>query len=255
MFPPSPAVLGVTARSPPQGSWAGAVNAAAAAYISGAGLLALPRPGHTGSPLLKPLRRWRRAGKAALSINGGSVCRRGGDGAAGSVGARPAHGELGGGGGHGPVGPGRGKGEAGSSPGGCRDTRNLSVPGASPPRRLQSSFQGAWPQHPASSERRSGGEPHCNRPHPPSSALPVISPIPLTTISAALGPIFPIQNHFLLRAFLFGAMSGRRCRFSQQDSLPGGCVPPLPRTPPLPAPAEPIRVCFPIAGNNLTPHI
>lgn len=41
----------------PRGNGAGAVNAAPAAYISGAGLLALPRPGHTGSPLLEPLRR------------------------------------------------------------------------------------------------------------------------------------------------------------------------------------------------------
>lgn len=105
---PSPAVSGVTACFPPWGSWAGAVNAASAAYISGVGLLALPRPGHTGSPLLKPLRQRRRAGKAAPSINGSSVCRRGGDGAASSAGARPAHGELEGGGGHGPVAPGRG---------------------------------------------------------------------------------------------------------------------------------------------------
>lgn len=175
---PLPCGLGSDGAFPPRGSWAGAVNAASPAYISGAGLLALPRPGHTGSPLLKPLRRRRGAGKAAPSINGSSVCRRGGDGATGSADARPAHGELGGGGGHGLVGPGKG---AGCLPRGCQDTQNLSVPGASPPDGFRSASPGLCHGIPLPLSITHGGTPHCTAriplPEPwPSPPPPLCQP-------------------------------------------------------------------------------
>lgn len=130
-----------------------------------------------------------------------------------------------------------------------------------PTRWLQIGFPRAPPQHPASSEHRPWGDPPLHRSHPPSRAVAFPPATPLPTASAAPGRIFPIQSHLLLsksgRAFIFGVTSGQRSCSSQQPLLHGVCVPPGTPQPPAhgSSPAEPIRFCFPIAGNNLTLHI